>query len=204
VLDLVCSGKEAVYNNQTIPAHMVEIRKRGGNPMTDLFQKISGDRNILEKIVNFIPGFKGYMDRNARRDADKMLRETVSAKVEQQWSRIAELQRQLISQGGIEQVDDFEAAAIKMRTLTDRIRTAPYGYAGFFDAVKVDEAALAKLYTFDVTMLDRAAQLSAAVDNVASSMGSDGLPAAIRNVATLAQDGLDAFQQRSQVILGTS
>jgi hypothetical protein len=172
--------------------------------MTDLFQKISGSRNIFEKIVNFIPGFKGYMDRNSRRDADKLLRETVSMKVEQQWSRISELQRQLVSQGSIDQVDDFEAAAIKLRTLTDRIKTASYGYAGFFDAVKVNEAELAKLYEFDAAMLDRATQLGAAVDNVASSMGSDGLPAAIHNVATLAQDGLDTFQQRSQVILGAA
>jgi len=172
--------------------------------MTDLFQKISGDRNIIEKIINFIPGFKGYTDRNSRRDADKLLRESISSKVEQQWSRIAELQRQMISQGAIEQVDDLEAAAIKLRTLTDRIRTASYGYAGFFDAVKVDESALTKLYTFDATMLERAVQLSAAIDNIAASIGSDGLPAAIHNVVTLAQDGLDAFQLRSQVILGTS
>jgi hypothetical protein len=170
--------------------------------MADLFQKIAGNRNIIEKIVNFIPGFKGYMDRNSRRDADKLLRETVSSKMEQQWSRISELQRQLISQGAIDQVDDFEAAAIKLRTLTDRIRTASYGYAGFFDAIKVDEAALTKLYEFDAALVDRAVQLSAAVDNVASSMGSDGLPAAIHNVATLTQDGLDTFQQRSDVILG--
>jgi hypothetical protein len=172
--------------------------------MADLFKRITDSRNLIEKIGAVIPGFKGYVDRNARRDADKLLRETVAVRFEQQWSRISELQRNLIAQGSIESVDDLEAAVVKLRAFIDRVRTASYGYAGFFDAVKVDEAELVKLYQFDASLLDRAVQLSAAVDNVASSIGSDGLPAAIRNVATLAQDALEAFQGRNEVILGTS
>jgi hypothetical protein len=169
----------------------------------DLFQKITDSRNLLEKIGAMIPGFKGYVDRNARRDADKMLRETVATRFEQQWSRVSELQRQMIADGTIESVDTLEAAAVKLRTFIDRVRTAPYGYAGFFDAVKVNEPELVRLYQFDAALLDRAVQLASAVDNVSASFGTDGLPAAIRNVTTLAQDALDAFQLRSELILGT-
>lgn len=172
--------------------------------MADLFQKITDSRNLIEKIGAAIPGFKGYVDRNSRRDADKLLRETVATRLEQQWSRISGLQRDLINQGSIELVDDLESAAVKMRTLVDRVRTASYGYAGFFDAIKVNEAELVKLYQFDAALVDRATQMTAAVDNVAASMGSDGLPAAIRNVAALAQDALDAFQGRNELILGAS
>jgi hypothetical protein len=172
--------------------------------MSDLFQKISDSRNLIEKIGAMIPGFKGYVDRNARRDADKLLRETVATRFEQQWSRLSQLQREMIDQGSIETVDNVEAAVVKLRTLIDRVRTASYGYAGFFDAVKVNEADLAKLYQFDASLLDRATQLAAAIDNIAASAGTDGLPAAIRNVVTLAQDGLDAFQSRSEIILGPS
>ncbi|MGD0174650.1 MAG: hypothetical protein ABSC61_09560 [Anaerolineales bacterium] len=172
--------------------------------MADLFQRITDSRNLIEKIGAAIPGFKGYADRNSRRDADKLLRETVATRFEQQWSRISGLQRDLINQGSIEAVDDLEAAAIKLRTFIDRVRTASYGYAGFFDAIKVNETELVKIYQFDASLLDRAVQLSAAVDNVATSMGSDGLPAAIRNVATLAQDAIDAFQGRNELILGSN
>ena len=171
--------------------------------MSDLFQKITDSRNLLEKIGAWIPGFKGYVDRNARRDADKMLRETVATRFEQQWSRVSDLQRQMVADGGIESVDTLEAAAVKLRTFVDRVRTAPYGYAGFFDAVKVNEPELVRLYQFDAALLDRGVQLAAAVDNVAASFGTDGLPAAIRNVTTLAQDALDAFQLRSELILGS-
>jgi hypothetical protein len=171
--------------------------------MADLFKKITDSRNLIEKIGAAIPGFKGYADRNSRRDADKLLRETVAGRFEQQWSRISGIQRDVINQGSIELVDDLEAAVVKIRTLVDRVRTASYGYAGFFDAVKINEPELAQLYQFDASLLDRAVQMAAAVDNVASSVGSDGMPAAVRNVAALAQDALDAFQGRNELILGS-
>jgi len=107
--------------------------------MADLFKRITDSRNLIEKIVAYIPGFKGYVDRNARRDADKLLRETVATRFEQQWSRLSGIQRDLVGQGSIEIVDDVEAAVVKLRTLADRVRTASYGYAGFFDAIKVNE-----------------------------------------------------------------
>ena len=50
---------------------------------------------------------------------------------------ISSLQRQLIAGGQLKYLDDLEEAAIKMRIFSDRVRRAAYGYAGFFDAVRV-------------------------------------------------------------------
>jgi hypothetical protein len=40
------------------------------------------------------------------------------------------------------------------------------------------------------------------VDNVEASIGSDGLPAAIRNLSSLAQQSVDTFNQREEVMKG--
>jgi len=69
--------------------------------------------------------------------SDKLLREQVANTFEPLYQRISSLQRQLISQGGLTYIDELEAAAIKLRQFIDRVRTASYGYAGVFDAVKV-------------------------------------------------------------------
>jgi hypothetical protein len=90
---------------------------------------------------------------------------------------------------------------MKLRALVDRVRHAAYGYSGFFDAVKVNEAELDKLYQYDSTLLDKVAQVSSAVDNVASSIGGEGLPAAVRNLTALAQECIDLFDRRGEVIL---
>jgi hypothetical protein len=52
--------------------------------------------------------------------------------------------------------------------------------------------------------LTLADEVGKAVDNVEASIGSDGLPAAIRNLVTVTQQCITVFDQREDVILGTT
>ena len=173
--------------------------------MTDqIFDKIKSEMDPLKKILAIIPGFKGYLERQARRDSDKLLRDTIADRFEAQWRRVSGLQRDLINQGEIALIDDLEAAAIKLRTFADRIRRATRGYSGLFDAVKINEEELARLYQYDAGMLALSDEVGKAVDNVEASIGGDGLPAAIRNLVTVAQQCVTVFDQREDAILGTT
>ena len=49
--------------------------------MADLHEKAVGQRNFVESIAAKIPGFKGYMDKELRRDADKIQREFCANKL---------------------------------------------------------------------------------------------------------------------------
>lgn len=168
--------------------------------MADYYDKIKDSQGLLGKIAGMIPGFKGYMDREQRRDADKMLRDTVANRYEEQLSRISNLQVQLITSGGIEYVDDLQDSATRLQRFIDMVRTAAYGYAGMFDAVKVNEAELAKLYQFDLALLEKVPTVAAAVDNVETSIGSDGLAAAIRHLSGLIAESNTAFERRKEVL----
>jgi len=168
--------------------------------MSDIYDKVSGEQDFIKKILAKIPGFKGYIERGDRRMSDKLLREQVANEFETLYSRISGLQRDLISQGGIAYVDDMEAAAIKIRQFIDRIKTASYGYSGIFDAIKIKEDKLALVYEYDAALLGLSDQVSSAIDNVETSMGTDGLDAAIRHLVTVSQQCVDAFNKRSEVM----
>lgn len=170
--------------------------------MSDLFDRVTADRDFFKSLLSKLPGFKGYFERQDRRASDKILRETVANRFEEQWRRISELQRDLISQGQIELIDDLEGAAIKLRQFIDRVRTASYGYAGFFDPVKIREDELAKVYQYDLALLESGDDVARAVDNVETSIGTEGLPAAIRNLRTVSQHAVDAFDRRAEVMIG--
>jgi hypothetical protein len=170
--------------------------------MSDIFDKVAEDRDPLKKLLSKIPGFKGYVERGDRRLSDKLLRETIANEYEAHYQRISGLQRDLISQGGLAYIDDLESAAIKLRQFIDRVRTASYGYAGLFDAIKINEEELASIYQYDAELLEKGATVSGAIDNVESSIGTDGLPAALRHLISVSQECVDLFNKRSDALKG--
>lgn len=172
--------------------------------MTDMFDKVTAQQDVIRKLLGKIPGFKGYFERENRRNSDKIVRDTIANRFDEVWNRVSTLQRELIREGNLQSVGDLESAAIKIRQFSDRIEKASYGYSGFFDAVKVNEAELAQVYQYDLSMLDLADQVGKAVDNVESSFNTDGLPAAIRNLVTLSEQAVQTFDRRSEVMTGIS
>jgi hypothetical protein len=169
--------------------------------MADIFDQVTNQEDFFRKILSKIPGFSGYVERTNRRSADKLLRDTIADHFEALWQKISSLQRDMVSSGGIEKVQDIESAAIKIRQFIDRIRNAAYGYAGFFDAVKVDAKALGLIYQHDLQLLNLENEVDRAIDNVTSSLGTDGQPAAVRNLVSVSQQCLDAFEKRKEVII---
>lgn len=170
--------------------------------MSDLFNRITDDQDIIRKLFSKIPGFNGYVERENRRAADKILREAIADRFEELWHRISSLQTDLISTGGLEFIDDMERAAIKIRQFIDRVRRASYGYSPFFNATKINEEELASVYEYDLSLLENVDVVSRAIDNLEASLGTDGLPAAIRHLTTLSQQTLDIYNRRSEVLMG--
>jgi hypothetical protein len=111
----------------------------------------------------------------------------------------------MVGNGQIAFVDDMEKAAINLRTFIDKISTAPRGYSGLFDAVKINEKELEAIYQFDAAFFDLAEQVARANDNVEASLGDEAaLPAAIRNLVTLARLANETYNKRSEVVTGSN
>ena len=188
--------------------------------MTDLTSQIKDQRGGFAKILSKIPGFKGYMEKETRRDADKIVRDVVAAKFTDQVDRLTELQTDLLSNGGFEFVDDVEQSAVKLRTFIDRVKTAPRGYAGLFDAVQVKEEQLDQLYNFDYQLLSEADNLAAAIDQCrvalgvmpappaaegapAAPIGPDALKTALSAIKRICTGLNDLYDKRQHVLVGS-
>ena len=169
--------------------------------MSDLLGKISSTRGGLEKLVASIPGYKGYKEKEMRREADRLLRETLARKYEEQWLRLNGVQKRLLASGGIEYLDDLESAATKLRGFIDKLKTAARGYSGFFNAVKVKEDALDKLYEFDNALNDGLLQISGTIDGIETAVGAkQGIPEAISRFDDQCRYLVTTFDQRKEVL----
>lgn len=168
----------------------------------DLLATVESSLGGFEKLMRKIPGYHGYKEKELRREADKLLRLELASQFDDQRKRLAELQHELISQAKIEFIDDLERAVMKLQLLIDRVKTASYGYAGLFDAVKVKEEQLDALYEFDNKMLDFVDDVASDIDRVASAMSEDeGIGSAISALVGTVADANQAFGHREEAIL---
>jgi len=171
--------------------------------MSDLFDTVKGGQDIFKKLLSYIPGFSGYIERSNRRAADKLLRDQVALKYNELAARTSRLQKDIAEAGQIDFLDDIDSVGMKLRTFADRIKNASYGYSGFFDAVKINEKELEKIYTFDTAFFVLADQVSSGLDNVEAAIAGDGLKAAIRAVNTLARQAGETYDRRYEIISGS-
>jgi len=169
--------------------------------MIDPMEKITEGKDLVGKIQNFVSGFLGYYDRERRREADKILRDSIAAKYEAEWSRISDIQASLVSAKQLERLDEIESAAIKLRTFIDRVRGAPRGYSGFFDAVRIKKDELQRIYAYDLTLLENSDRVRAAVDQLVAAVGTDGLSESIHNLIEVAAEASRQYEGRAEVIL---
>jgi hypothetical protein len=172
--------------------------------MSDLYDTVKGGQDIFKKLLSYIPGFNGYVERSNRRAADKLLRQQVALRYSELAARASRMQKDIAEAGQIEFLDDIDSVGLKLRTFADRIKNASYGYSGFFDAIKINEKELEKLYTFDTAFFVLADQISSGLDNVEVAVAGDGLKAAIRSVNDLARQAVENFDRRDQAIIETS
>ncbi|MFO7633698.1 MAG: hypothetical protein R6W76_14235 [Caldilinea sp.] len=170
--------------------------------MTDDFMEFAKSQmGAVEKLIKGLPGISGYIDKDLRRDADKRVREAIAASLNQSKAALMSVQSALLKGGGLALMGDVNEAVVALQTLTDRIKTASYGYAGLFDPVRIKEDQLDALVRFDKALAkevgavnEKIAALAQAVNDRADiNAALDQLNQTVAELNTL-------FGKRSQVI----
>jgi hypothetical protein len=168
----------------------------------DLYSKIVRERVSLEKLGEKLPGFRGYVEMSARRQADRMLRDHVVTQLRQQLNRLVNIEKMLLDAGGLSYMSKTRSAKTKFQTFIDRIASDTAGYSGFFDAVKIDENDLAVIYSFDAALLDYVTKFSAALDALESAAASnEGVDGKIRALDGLTIEANQAYSLRENVLM---
>ncbi len=168
----------------------------------DLHEAVEAALGSLESLMKKIPGYKGYKEKELRREADKLLREQIAGQLEDQRRRLVGLQNRAISQAQVEYLDDLERVAMKLQLLSDRVKTASYGYAGLFDALKIKEEQLDMLYDFDARLLASVSVIAADVDRVESAIAArEGVDEAVYELAETLEQANRTFGHRHEAIL---
>ncbi len=172
--------------------------------MVDTYGKVEDSRTGFEKLLDVIPMWGGYQERQNRRKADQVLRQTLAEKMATQRRQLDNAQKELINNGRLDLVDDVGSAVTQLQTFIDRVRTATYGYSGLFDAVRINEEELEQMYNFDVALFEYVDRLQTATAHLRETISvGEGAPETIRIIQDICREMNDTFDQREHIILGS-
>ncbi|HEX9945271.1 MAG TPA: hypothetical protein VGG03_24950 [Thermoanaerobaculia bacterium] len=167
--------------------------------MTNGYDQARAQRNWLERLGEKIPGYRGFQDRELRRDVDRSLREHLASELGRLKAALRDRARGFTDAGKIGALNGFDRLDRQIDGLSQAVRFADYGATGLFDPVKIGEAELARLYEFDLSLVDDLAQLEGEIAALPAPGGEDPGPALERLLQTVRT--LDsAWRQREQVI----
>jgi len=169
-----------------------------------LHEKAKKEMRLSERIAAEIPGFRGYKEKELRREADKLIRNHLYRKLREATDNVKDAFRELSERRIQEVLTDMDRLIMKFDRVAEKINHASYGYTGFFNVVKVEEDKLDRMIEFDSNLTDHVQKIVAG----ASAFKKEVLKGKAENVRehiTNLRDSLESleetFDERGETIL---
>lgn len=170
-----------------------------------LYEEIVSQRGRLEELVARLPGFKGYHEKQARRTADRLLRDYLTTEIDRSIKAFIQLEKKVLDGGkGLKYMGRTREVKDKLQAYHDKVATAAPKYSGMFAQIKIDEQDLDRIYAFDEAQFRFLAQFDdtlATLEKVVSGESDTDLETALDDVYRVATRASDAFSLRDDEIL---
>jgi len=171
----------------------------------DVYKETKDQMRLSERIAAFIPGFRGYKEKEIRRESDRLIRNHLYRKLNTEKNDLRTIQQKLVDRRYVDVVTDVDRLSAKMDRIVEKVNHASYGYTGFFDAVKVKEEALDRMIAFDNQLVESMTALSVEIDAFKADLNSGAsgnLKTQVQNVTEKLESFEDTFDKRNEVIMG--
>jgi hypothetical protein len=168
-------------------------------------EKIREERGLLERIMGYIPAYKGYKEKELRRESDRLVRMEVVSRLKAAKSSFRRKFANpiIVQKLSGEDAWRFEALTSRIDKVTQRIDRAVAGYAGMFDAVKVKEDKLSDVIKQDVSLIEKAESIRMdAVKVAAMEPGKDEWRTAMDDLVSKIEELDSLVDKRSEIIRG--
>ncbi len=154
-----------------------------------------------KSLLDRIHGYRGYREKEDRRDADRRVREEIAAEFGQRLKRVQAIAQDLAEQRRLDAVQPIDDLVRTLRTFIQRVETATYGYGGLFSDRNVDEVALDQLRDFDTSLLESVDELDDAITAIetAHNSGAD-ITSTLLKAQEVVRGVVQRWDTRNQVI----
>lgn len=125
-------------------------------------------RNPIEEFLRYIPGFRGYLEREDRRESDSAARQWLADQLERAKRSLAPLSQTLIVEGQLDALPQVDRLRARLDKRIAQIRGAMRGYSGFLDRVQIDIDALDRVYLHDLDLMQHVDEMVQTIEQLPS------------------------------------
>lgn len=153
------------------------------------------------RLLDILPGFKGYRQREERRQADKLLRDHLVTGIDAERSKLQHAEADLSRAGKITLVGKLDRSLGQLTKWRDKLHYADYGYTGWLEKPAFNEPELDKMYQYDLSLQDAIKDLQ---EKVAAMTTADdaGFDAALAALDTAISQLGGKIEGRGEAIAG--
>jgi hypothetical protein len=173
----------------------------------DVYAQAKSQMRLSERIAAALPGFRGYKEKELRRESDKLVRNNLYLKLTKDKDNVKSISQKIADKRYMDVLTDIDRLNAKMDRITEKVNHASYGYAGFYDIVKIKEENLDRMITFDNQLLDEVNALTASIEDLKTQLLSNNfanLKDKIQTIVDKFELLEDTFDKREQVMLGVT
>ncbi len=170
-----------------------------------ILKKVEKETSRTERIAGAIPGFKGYKQKELRREADRLIRDNIYRKLADAKSNLREIFQRLAINKVTGPMGELDRVVAKFDRVAELINHAPSGYSGFYNAVKIEEDDLERMIDFDLKMVESAKEIETKVKQFKKDALGDNFESAsdkIGELRVMIEDLESSFNERKEVIMG--
>jgi hypothetical protein len=126
----------------------------------------AAERNFPESVLRHVPGFRGYLEREYRRESDELQRNWLADRLQRSKRAVDDLARQLADAAQVDVLPQIDRLRVRLDRLLGRIRGAMQGYSGFFDLVRIDVPLLDRVYEHDAALNEQVEAFATAAEQL--------------------------------------
>jgi len=169
------------------------------------YEKAKGEMRLSERILAELPGFRGYKEKELRRESDRLLRNHIYRKLMEARKDLKDVFQRLSDRRIHEVLTDMDRFIMRFDRVAEKINHASYGYAGFFNVLKVEEDKLDRMIAFDNELLGYVEKIVNETNTFKGEVMKENFEKTREHIQTL-NDSLEMleekFDERQEVILG--
>ena len=157
-------------------------------------------RGIIESVLRYVPGFRGYLEKDYRQESDHLVRRSMADRLQQSKRSLDTSMTALIEAGRIDDLTNWERVKNRLDALILRFRSAVRGYSGFFDFVQVNVDLLGRVYEHDMALVQGVEKLAGAIEQAAGNPDVSGTITSdwLRQIEEIDR----RFSQRGEMLTG--